>query len=110
MTIHGWSPTGVGWQANLGETVYRMSRPARLAATLVILAVAGCGDTGTDRTDNADKATGADAFCSAMAGVAVRMAADTGTPTPPQGLREDFDEVVALLDRAERHAPCSAQR
>ncbi len=80
-----------------------MSRPTRLAVALVVLAAAGCGDTGTDVPDNADMTADADAFCSAMEGVAVRMAPDAGTP--PRRLREDFDEVVALLDQAEEHAP-----
>ena len=42
-----------------------------------------------------------------MEGVAVRMARDTDTPTPPHALRMNFDEVVALLDQAEEHTPAA---
>ena len=84
-----------------------MSRPARLCAVLVTLVLVGCGGAGANRPDGADSATDADAFCSAMEGVAVRMARDTDTPTPPDALRVGFDEVVALLDQAEEHAPAA---
>lgn len=88
--------------------MHRTSRPARLSAVLVTLAFAGCGDTGTNRPNSANIATDADdAFCSAMEGVALRMARDTNTPTPPHALRIDFDEVVTLLDQAEEHAPAA---
>ena len=84
-----------------------MSRPARFTAAL-ILALAGCGDTETNRPDSADIAEDTEsAFCSAMEDVAVRMARDTDTPTPPEALRIDFDEVVTLLDQAEEHAPAA---
>ena len=82
-----------------------MSRPARLTAALVTLAITGCGDTATNRPNIATDAE--DAFCSAMEGVAARMALDTETPTPPHALRIDFDEVVTLLDQAEEHAPAA---
>lgn len=84
-----------------------MSRLAGLTAALVTLAGAGCGDTGTNRPNSASVATDADdAFCSAMEGVAIRIARDTDTPTP-HALRIDFDEVVTLLDQAEEHAPAA---
>ena len=86
-----------------------MSRSARLTAALVTLALMGCGDTGANSPNNANTANTTtdtdEAFCSAMEGVAARMARDTDTPTQPQALRVDFDEVVTLLDQAEEHAP-----
>ena len=85
-----------------------MSRSARLTAALVTLALVGCGDTGTNSPNNANTATDTDdAFCSAMEGVAARMARDTDTPTQPQALRVDFDEIVTLLDQAQEHAPAA---
>ncbi len=90
--------------------MHSMSRPACLSAALVTLALAGCGDgyNGTNRPDSADIATDTEnAFCAAMEGVAVRMARDTDTPTPPDALRVDFGEVVTLLDQAEEHAPAA---
>lgn len=88
--------------------MHSMPRPARLSAALVTLALAGCGDTATNRTNSADITTDTkNAFCSAMEGVAVRMARDTDTPTPPDALRAEFDEVVTLLDQAEEHAPAA---
>ena len=83
-----------------------MSRPSRLFAVLITLAFAGCGDTETSRPNSADVSNDEEsAFCSAMEGVAARMARATDTPTPPQALRVEFDEVVTLLDKAEEHAP-----
>ena len=88
--------------------MHSMSRPSRLFAALVTLAFAGCGDTGTNRPHSADVANGAEStFCSAMEGVAARMARATDTPMPPHALRVEFGEVVTLLDEAEEHAPAA---
>lgn len=85
----------------------RRSTPARfIVVAIVTLTLAGCGDSETDAANNTENAAGADdAFCAAMEGVAERMARDTAAPTPPSALRADFEEVVALLDRAQQHAP-----
>lgn len=77
--------------------MHRMSRPTRLAAALLTLTLAACGVSGTDDAD--------DAFCATMEHVAARIEPDTGSPTPPDGVRANFDEVVTLLDQAEQNAP-----
>ena len=85
-----------------------MSRPTRLTAALITLAFTGCGDTGTNRPDSATIETDIDeTFCSAMEGVAARMARNTESITPPNALRSDFNEIVTLLDQAEEHAPAA---
>ena len=85
-----------------------MFRPGRLSAALVTLAFTGCGDSGTNRPNSADVANDAEiAFCSALEGVAARMAPGTDTPTPPDALRVEFGELVTLLDEAEEHAPAA---
>jgi hypothetical protein len=88
--------------------MHRISRPTRLVAAILTLALAACGDGDTDSARNTDNVTGADdAFCSAMKGVATRMSRDTGLPTPPSALRVDFGEVVTLLDQAQQNAPAA---
>lgn len=76
-----------------------ISRPTRLVAALLTLTLAACGDDGTEDAG----AT----FCTVMEQVAARMEPDTGTPTPPDGVRANFDEVVTLLDQAEQDAPAA---
>lgn len=88
--------------------MHPMSSQARLFAAVVTLALAlaGCGHPGTNGRNSADTATDTEqAFCSAMGGVAVRIARGAETTTPPDDLRVDFGEVVALLDQAEEQAP-----
>ena len=75
--------------------MHRMSRPTRLVAALLTLAVGACADEGTDDADNA--------FCTAMEQVAARMEDDPGAP--PDEVRDNFEEVVTLLDQAEQNAP-----
>ena len=82
--------------------MHRIPRPTCLVAAVLTLALGGCGDSGTDTADNGD-----DAFCSAMERVAALLAPDTGSSTPPQELRADFEEVVTQLDEAEQHAPAA---
>ncbi len=70
--------------------------PTRLAATLLTLTLLACGDSEDSDRD--------DAFCASMEQVATRMEPNTG-PTPSEEVEANFDEVVTLLDQAERTTP-----
>jgi hypothetical protein len=70
--------------------------PTRLAATLLILTLLACGNSGDSDRD--------DAFCASMEQVATRMEPNTG-PTPSEEVEANFDEVVTRLDQAEETAP-----